>query len=381
MRPAPPRAQQSAPWVGAREMPRGLARMALVPLELVAFGYGLGARLHRACYERHLLAQRKLACRVVSVGSLTAGGAGKTPFSAWLATRLRERGNRVALATRGYGRPRVRGDVVETLSDGQYVTGEVTLVGDEPLVLAAHAHRVPVLVGRDRGLVGLRAISTFGIDVLVLDDGFQHHRLARDLDIVLVDGEAGFGNRRLLPAGPLREPVSALARADAVGVVDPPAEGTSEDAALEAELSVLARRAPGTLRLRAFRKPVSVRPITGIAAAGAAAAEPPESLAGLRVGVLAALGRPEALRRTVESLGATVVAYRSFLDHHRYTARDLHDLHRSAHVWITTEKDAVKILPGWAARIDLRVLSIELAVEQADAFVDWVEEKIFPRSS
>lgn len=367
----------SAPWLGSREEPAGLARAVLAPLELASLAYGLGAHLHRSLYEGRWIAQRRLACRVVSVGSLTAGGAGKTPVAAWLATRLRERGHRVALATRGYGRRSRagRGDV-ETLSDGRYVTGDVTGVGDEPLVLAAHARRVPVLVGRDRGLVGLRAISTFGIDVLVLDDGFQHHRLARDLDVLVVDGTAGFGNRRLLPAGPLRETASVLGRAHVVGFVDPPAEHEPEWPAFASDLAYLDEHAARPFRFHAFRRPASVRPIGG--AAGGSQSAPPASLAGARVGLLTALGRPDALRRTVEALGATVVASRTFRDHHRYAPRDLHDLHRLAQVWVTTEKDAVKILPGWAARIDLRVLSIGLAVEDGSLLVDFVEDAIRP---
>lgn len=365
-----------APWLLVRDEPRGVRWAARLPLAGTAVAYGLGARLHRALYENRFISPRRLACRVISVGSLTAGGAGKTPVAAWLATRLRERGHRVALATRGYGRRRGKRNEVATLSDGRYVTGDVTALGDEPLVLAAHARHVPVLVGRNRGVVGLRAISAFGIDVLVLDDGFQHHRLARDLDIVVIDGSSGFGNRRILPAGPLREPASALARAHAIGIVDPPPEHLPEWSALESDLAYLDRHVANPFRFRAFRRPARVRSIAGYDTSGGSRGELPETLAGARIGVLSALGRPDALERTLGQLGATVIASRTFRDHHRYTARDLHDLHRHARIWVTSEKDAVKILPGWAARIDLRVLSIDLEVEEPAAFVEWVEERI-----
>jgi tetraacyldisaccharide 4'-kinase len=362
------------PWVASREVPSRLVQAAEAPLRIASFFYGLGAVAHRSLYDGRWKVEQRLSCRVVSVGSLVAGGAGKTPMAAWLASGLRARGSRVALASRGYGRS---GRAVETLSDGKHVVGDVSGVGDEPLVLAAHARGVPVLVGRDRTLVGLRAISTFGIDTLVLDDGFQHYRLARDLDVVTVDGASGFGNRRLLPAGPLRERPAALSRAHAVGVIDPPAEDAPGYGAFRSDLEFVAERVARPFRFRAVRRPSHVRPIAGTTdARGASRVEPPESLAGARVGILAALGQPDSFRRTVEGLGATVVASRTFRDHHRYAPRDLHDLHRLADVWITTEKDAVKILPGWAGRIDLRVLAVELVVEGGDALLDWVEQSL-----
>jgi tetraacyldisaccharide 4'-kinase len=337
-----------------------------LPVDWMAAGYGLGARFHRALYEGHWVARRRLSCRVVSVGSLVAGGAGKTPFAAWLASQLRQRGNRVVLATRGFGR-RNRQDV-HALSDGHRLTGDIVGMGDEPLILAAHAARVPVLVGRDRGLVGLRAISAFGAEILVLDDGFQHHRLARDLDIVTLDGHFGLGNGRVLPSGPLREPVRALARAHAVGILDGPLSPRDEQ--------LLEGNSISPFRFRIRRRPSRVRPIAGSGAPDGGRGEPPAWLAGARVGMLAALGQPDAFERTLEALGATVIARRTFRDHHRYRARDLRDLEREAALWVTSEKDAVKILPAWARRIDLRVLTLELDVDDGKGLVDWVEQKL-----
>jgi tetraacyldisaccharide 4'-kinase len=350
-----------APWhAGRRE--GALQKLLWLPLGLASRGYSLGARVHRAVYSGGWAPLRRLPCRVVSVGSLVAGGSGKTPVAAWVASLLRARGYRVVLATRGYGR--LRGDAVHTLSDGRRVRGDVVGMGDEPLVLAAHAADVPVLVGRDRGVVGLRAISSFGADVLVLDDGFQHHRLARDVDIVTLDGGVGFGNRRVLPRGPLREPVSALARAHAVGIVDGPLS--------DADTVLLERQAVSPRVFQARRRPARLRGIGVPAKQGESAT----ALAGARVGMLAALGQPSAFRRTLEEKGATVIAERTFRDHHRYRARDLKKLRREADVWVTTEKDAVKILPRWAREIDLRVLTIDLVVAAEDVFLDWLEERL-----
>jgi tetraacyldisaccharide 4'-kinase len=322
--------------------------------------YGVGARLHRVAYERGWLRRRRLACKVVSVGNLAVGGSGKTPTTAWLAGRLHRGGTKVALATRGYRR---RGrEAVRVVSDGRHVSADVDAAGDEPLLLAGHAPGVPVLVGPDRAVVGLRAVSAFGAEVLVLDDGFQHHRLARDLDLVMVDGGLGFGNRKLLPRGPLREPLSALRRAHAVGIVDGPLP------ARDAEL--LDTLAPEAFRFAAFREPSGVRPLRG------GAPEPISALAGRDVGCLSGIANPASLRRTVENLGAHLVAERSFPDHHRYRPRDLEGLSRDAPLWLTTEKDAVKLLPAWVGAADVRVLAIGLRVPESERLIAWIEGRL-----
>jgi tetraacyldisaccharide-1-P 4'-kinase len=181
----------------------------------------------------------------------------------------------------------------------------------------------------------------------VLDDGFQHHRLHRDVDVVVFDGSLGLGNRHLLPRGPLREPLRALRRAQALGVVDGPL--AEEDAAL------LASHAPEAFFFAARRRPVALRGLAG------GDRQDPAQL------------RPASLRATLEALGARVVAERSFPDHHRYRRADLAGLADQAPLWITTEKDAVKITPPWAGAADLRVLSIDLAVDEADALLGWLE--------
>jgi tetraacyldisaccharide 4'-kinase len=336
-----------------------LRRLALLPLDVAAWLYGAVAWLHRLVYRIGLRRPARLGCRVVSIGNLLVGGSGKTPTAAWLAAELRRRGHKVALASRGHGR-RDR-EPVRVVSDGRFVHATSEQAGDEPLLLAAHAPGVPVLVGRDRALVGLRAISGFGAEVLLLDDGFQHHRLARDLEIVLFDG-AGLGNGRVLPRGPLREPRGALRFADAIGVVDGPLP--AEDEAL------LRRLAPGALRFAGRRRPVWLRPL------GGGTSTPPESLAGTEVGLLAGIARPEGLRRTLEGLGARVVVERVFPDHHRYRAADVADLVRHGVVWITTEKDALKLPASWTAGARVLVLGIELEVEAPERLLDWLEARL-----
>lgn len=348
-----------AAWLESREA--SLAKStALLPLALVSGFWSLGARLHRALYRSGGFAATRLPCRVVSIGNLSVGGTGKTPTAAWLAARLQRRGNRVVLASRGYARS--GREPVLTVSDGRFLHATAEQAGDEAFVLAAHAPGVPVLVGSDRALVGQRALSAHGAEILVLDDGFQHHRLKRDLDVVVCDGAQGFGNRWVLPRGPLREPLSALRFASAIGVVDGPLSEADEEA--------IARFAPGARRFAARRRPIGLRQLQG------GKLEPLGSLSGARVGLLCAIARPASLRRSVETLGAQVVVERTFADHHRYRPRDLAGLAGQAPLWITTEKDAVKLLPSWVGGAQVAVLVIELEVEQPDAWLDWVEARL-----
>ncbi len=247
---------------------------------------------------------------VLCVGNLVAGGAGKTPVAIALAERLRARGRAPHVLTRGYG-GRERGPLeVDPARD------DARRVGDEALLLARVA---PAWVARDRA-AGARAAAAAGADVVVLDDGHQHHRLAKTVSLVVIDGGYGFGNGRLLPAGPLREPVGAgLARADAVVLV-------GEDRArvrhlLPAETPVIgARLAPCRGR---------------------------DAVAGKHVVAFAGIGRPEKFFATLESLSCTLVGAHAFADHHPFRAHEVLVLADKAAaldaVLVTTAKDAVRL--------------------------------------
>lgn len=346
------------PWT-ERRSEGFFSRLLLLPLVVPSWFWAAGAALHRALYRKEWIRRRRLSCAVVSVGGLAVGGSGKTPLAALVARMLRARGHRVVIASRGYGR---RGTGTIVVSDGRHVRSTPHLAGDEPMLLAAHAPDVPVIVARDRGLAGLRAVSVFGAEVVVLDDGFQHHRLARDVDIVALDGATGLGDGWVLPRGPLREPRSALREADVVVVVDGPLE--------ESEEGQIGRSCPHAVRVEGRRMPIGWRPLAG------GPLRPVAELSGLRVGLLAGIARPSSLRRSVESLGARVVAERLFADHHRWSPRDVRDLDPVAEAWITTEKDAVKLVAGWAGDADVRVLVIEIAIEREAQLASWLEQRL-----
>jgi tetraacyldisaccharide 4'-kinase len=178
----------------------------LLPLEAL---FGAVSSVRRFLYAANIRSTMQLACPVVVVGNLSVGGTGKTPLVCWLMERLRERGYRPGVVTRGYGGSNRTPRRVQESDDA-------ALVGDEPVLLARRT-RAPVVVGRDRPAAAQMLIDA-GCDVIVSDDGLQHYALARDCEIVVVDAERGFGNGHLLPAGPLREGLSRLARVDAIVV-------------------------------------------------------------------------------------------------------------------------------------------------------------------
>lgn len=343
---------------------------------VAGFLYGVGARIHRGWMRRSAGSRGRLACAVVSVGGLTLGGAGKTPVAARVALGLSRRGYRVVLASRGYrGGSRER---VTVVSDGVHVRSTVEAAGDEAFVLVAHAPGVPVIVGPDRRIVGHHAVALFDAEVLILDDGFQHHRLARDLDIVCVDGREGLGNGRVVPAGPLREPQSVLSRADWLCLVDPEEGGSPETdpartrvgGAAQTDMRWVADRFGVERVVRARRVPIDLVEL------GGGEHRPLAWLAGRRVGMLAGIARPDSLRRKLAGLGASVETERIFPDHHAYRPEEVTGLDPSVDAWITSEKDAFKILPKWVGSGRVWVLRIEAEIDCESEVLDRLVEQL-----
>ena len=280
---------------------------------------------------------------VISVGNLTVGGTGKTPFTAWIAARLLEEGCRPAVVSRGYGGKSGRGPCIVSRGSGPMVSAAVA--GDEPLLLARLLPGVMVVVGSDR-VAGARAAREAGADVLVLDDGFQHRRLARDLDLVLLDSHDPFGAYRLLPSGPLREPVTSLKRAHAV---------------------ILTRSRPGEpfpFLERVIRRHAGDVPLlrAGHRATGFVDAAGSVQPAPARAVAFSGIGSPDAFLQDLVREGVEVVEERRFPDHHRYRAGELAEIARLARTKtaapVTTEKDLAR-LPAPASLPGLLALRIE----------------------
>jgi tetraacyldisaccharide 4'-kinase len=279
----------------------GLAAKLLAPL---------GALYGRSVRARQLNAHPfRSKARVLCVGNLTAGGSGKTPIAITLARILAARQHKVTFLTRGY-RGRLSGPIAV-----DPVRHNAHDVGDEALLLAAVARTI---VSRDRAQ-GARLADSLDASVIVMDDGFQNFQLAKDVSFVVVDSETGFGNSRLIPAGPLREPVDqGLARADAVVLLG------------EREISLARFEGP---ILRAELHPTA-----------------PERFAGRSVFAMAGIGRPEKFFHTLQAMGARVVGTRAFPDHHRYTLLEIEAVKQIAAnagaLLVTTEKDYVRIEPN-----------------------------------
>lgn len=328
------------PEQGTSALPLALARM---PLGLAALGFGAGVSLRNALYDRSLLrTERVPGVRVISVGNLNVGGAGKTQVVIHLLQELVARGVRAAVLSRGYGR-RSTQPISFSGNEGQLPPAEET--GDEPLLIAHRCPQVRVHVGADRVVLARRAAAE-GAQVLVLDDGMQHRRLARDEDLVVLDEAVGLGNGALLPAGPLREPVSSLRRASFLWLraSDQSRSGTP---LLPAEIpTVRARHGPSGLLLPDGR----IAPTTG--------------LRGRRVHLLSALARPGSFRRTAQSMGAEITGETVRPDHHPWRPEELHAALLAARteqaIVLTTEKDRVK-LPAdadvWTVRLAVEILS------------------------
>jgi tetraacyldisaccharide 4'-kinase len=320
---------------------------ALELLRLPAALFGSAVRLRGALYDRGLLPVARLACPVVSVGNLTAGGTGKTPFVAFLARELARRGRRPGILSRGYK-----------------ASGGGT--NDEALELAQLLPGVPHVQDPDRVRGGETLLREHAVDVVLLDDGFQHRRLARDLDLVLVDAtrpfglprdprepSGGDGVRALLPRGLLREHPDAARRAHAWVVTR---SDQVERAELERLVAELERLAPGLPVLRAVHRPLRLVDARG-------ARRPLSSLEGREVDLVSGIANPDAFRAQVAGLGARVRSERCFPDHHAYSAADAAELARLADggggPLVCTQKDAVKLVP---LGLECLSLQVELAL-------------------
>ena len=328
-------------------------------MRLLSAAYGQVARARRAWYARSPQRRRRLTCPVVSVGNLSIGGTGKTPTVAALARLLTAAGARPVIVSRGYAR-REPVDGVLVVSDGRTVLEPVERSGDEPQLLAQTLPGVPVLVCPDRHLAGILAERRFGATVILLDDGFQHLGLERDLDLLLVRPEDV--EEELLPHGRLREPLDTAAIAHAVIVPGSPADAATVAAALPPMPVFTLAQEFGTLRL--------VRPFGDAVPEGALGTS-------RRLVAVSGIARPERFLATVEALGWEVVTSIVFRDHHWFTRKDVAAIHEAVQSLgaagvLTTGKDAVRLAsltlpPGTA----WTYVPMRATVEPATEFRQW----------
>jgi tetraacyldisaccharide 4'-kinase len=324
--------------------------------------YGLGAELRRTLYARGLLRTEKLPAPVISVGNLTVGGTGKTPVVACLAALWRDRGKRVAILSRGYGG---RIQCPTRLSDGEHLYRRPPEVGEEPYWLARALPGVAVYTGAGRYAAGLAAWKEFKPDLFLLDDGFQHFQLHRDLDVVLLDAAYPFGNGYLLPRGPLREPLTALNAAQIIIL-------TRFDPRHQANLLAIQKRFPDKMVLTASISPVRITSYPG------GQAEAPEVVRHRTLMAFAGLARPEVFTATLQDLGVDLKGFKIFPDHHNYTHQEVHNLAaaaqaRGAEALITTGKDWARLGERWDEGLLLWVLEVEARLNEPESVLTFLE--------
>jgi len=298
-------------------------------LKLAAGFYGAGVRTRKAMYSLGLKRSYRVPVPVVSVGNITLGGSGKTPMVEWLVESLQELNVPVAVVSRGYKRRHEERTLV--VSKWGKVLVSVDEGGDEPVMLAKALPMASVVVASHRVEGAWVAVKELGARLIVLDDGFQHWALARDLDIVVIDGEEGFGNGRLFPAGFLREPLGSLARAHILVLTK------RDNPALRKVIRDVAPDVPF------FVAPLEVRrvyaPKDGVELTL-------DDLRNLDAGAFAGIASPESFFRLLKCLGVNLKEVKAYQDHHFYSSRDLEDLAllaRRRGILFTTEKDWIRL--------------------------------------
>ena len=315
----------------------------LPPLSVL---YSAVTRTRLSLYRRGTFHSVKLDRPVISVGNITTGGTGKTPLVEWVARNLAAAGKKVCILTRGYGRDNP--DRMVVVSDGETIMATHAAAGDEPFLLATNlAGAAAVISSADRVAAGNEAIKQFDTDCFVLDDGFQHLRLERDLNIVTIDATNPWGGGHLLPYGHLREPLSGLSRADCIVITRTDQAGNLDQ--LRDEI----RRHTGDIRI--FQSRMQTTRITRLDGSLDAIVPP--------VAAFCAVGNPRSFFNQVPD---ELVRETAFPDHHHYSQRDVDSLidaakHAGANSLVTTAKDAVKLrslsfyLPCYVLEIEPRI--------------------------
>jgi len=322
-------------------------------LSAASLPYSAAIRVRNFLYDKKVLKSRHAQAVVISIGNITAGGTGKTPLVIWLYNFLRGKNINPAILTRGYK------------------TGTRNIQTDEPALLAANCPDAKIIVNPDRLMGAKTAVNTFGSKLLILDDGFQHRRLGRDLDIITIDATEPFGYGKILPAGLLREPLSCLKRADAVVITH--CENIADEKIEKIENTIRKIKHDITIA-RSIHQPTSIHYKDG-------SKQPAEKLQNKKVYAFCGIANPESFVRLIESLGAKLTGTRFFNDHHLYSSSDLDQIYKTAEslnseIILTTEKNWTKIAGlEMTARLPLAYIKIQIQFTSAiEQFIDLIEK-------
>ena len=333
-------------------------RFLLIPLSWL---YAAVISGRNRLYTLGVFKARTLPCRVISVGNIVVGGTGKTPAVIAIAKHLQEKNVRVGILLRGY--KRVSREKVTIVSDGEKVCASLRESGDEAYMMARHLDGIPIVVGGQRYQAGRIVLERFNIDVLLLDDGFQHRRLARDVDILTLSVKHPFGSpQNLLPAGTLREPPIALRRADVILLTHTDTTHVSPSAQ-----EALKALAPNALVLESIHQPVRVYPLVAEVDKEEMGFRPAvKVLEGKRVLAVCGIGQPETFVATLMRCSPGGVELLAYPDHHDYTAADMRQIGTAfraaeADLIVTTQKDEQK-LADLVVQQSLPIVVLEIAL-------------------
>jgi len=336
---------------------------ALYPISLA---YGVGQKLRAIAYRHRAMPSFQLPCKVICVGNITVGGTGKTPMTMYVAQKVKQLGYRVAIVSRGYrGSSESRGGIV---SDGKSIGMGPERAGDEPYLIARSLRDIPVIIGKNRYASGMLALKQFQPDVIVLDDGFQHLRLQRDIDLVLLDHALPFGNGHLLPRGILREPISALARSTA-SILTRYQAGKDEPGT--SVLDLIKQYTPLNPVFTSSHEPYFYSVKAGEQFSVTGSNSQYSELEFNRLAKETSFGfsgiaRNADFQNTVKNLGFNTSGFLEFSDHHRYTPHDFSFIQSKAEKagarsLITTEKDLVRLSPQNPLPLELIVVGVKIS--------------------
>jgi len=344
--------------------------------------YGAGQKLREAGYRQKILPSRKLPCKVISVGNITVGGTGKTPMTIYVAAELKRIGYKVAIVSRGYrGGAEIQGGIV---SDGRTLYMDFELAGDEPYMIACRLKGVPVIVRKNRFAAGMLAVSKFQPDVIVLDDAFQHLKLQRDIDLILLDHTHPFGNAHLLPRGVLREPIASLRRGTAC-ILTRCRFGAEE--AAKASAAAIRTLMPGRPVFMSSHVPYfytikSGEQLSFDAVSDFFSSDKFGRIENHRVFGFSGIARNDNFQRTVKDLGFNITGFLEFSDHHHYTEDDLNAIlhaagNSGADRLITTEKDHARIAHKKPFSMELVVVGVKVSFgDDQEGFISFIRDRL-----
>ncbi|MBU2522238.1 MAG: tetraacyldisaccharide 4'-kinase [Proteobacteria bacterium] len=347
-------------------------------LFILSLIYGSAVKIRGFFYDKGLLWPKKLPCVVISIGNITVGGTGKTPMTIYVANLVKRMGYKVVVISRGYkGLAEKTGGIV---SDGKRMFMKADKSGDEPFMIANRLKNTPVVVGKNRFKAGIMAFNSFNPDVIVLDDAYQHLKLKRDIDLVLLDNKYPFGNNHLLPRGTLREPISSLMRSDAIILTRSDSPSGMEE---ESSLAKFKKYTCGKPIFKAIHTPKIYKIIKAKnIISDKISTHSFDLMRGQKVFAFSGIARNSDFRHVVEGLNCKLKGFTEFPDHHLYSNDDLSNLLQllnklKVDFVLTTEKDYVKIADRVTWPVDLVVIGINISLGNYDnAFDNFLKNRL-----